>query len=166
VFPEARFIHVVRDGRDVAVSILAAGDSWAPQWKESSAASVQQAAWTWRRALERLATIAPSLGDRMLEVRFEELHTDPVASYRRVFDFAGVPYDDDLLDRVREANDFDANYQPNEAGFRRGGRVGDWTTRFSIADCLAFQLAAGGLLVELGYETDDRWVERLKDAAT
>ena len=166
VFPEARFIHVVRDGRDVAVSLLAAGDSWAPQWKESSAASVQQAASTWRRALERAAVVAPALDDRLLEVRYEDLHADPVSGYRRLFDFAEVPYDEDLLERVRTANDFPSNYTPNERGFRRGGRVGDWTDRFSPADCLAFQLAAGELLIELGYEADDRWVERLADRST
>jgi hypothetical protein len=162
VFPEARFVHVVRDGRDVTVSLLAAGASWAPHWKESSAGSVRQAAATWQRSVTQVAAAAGTLGDRYLEVRYEDLHADPASSYRRLFDFGGMPYDDGLLERVRQATDFDANFVANEAGFRRAGRTGDWRTRFSTADCLAFQLEAGPLLNELGYEPDDRWVERLE----
>ena len=127
--------------------------------------SVRQAASTWRRAVGQAAAAASSLGDRLLEIRYEDLHDDPRVTYRRLFEFGGMPYDDELLGRVERATDFGANFQPNEAGFRRGGRVGDWRTRFTAADCLAFQLEAGSLLVELGYESDDRWVERLAPAA-
>jgi hypothetical protein len=161
VFPEARFVHVLRDGRDVAVSLLAAGASWAPHWTQSAAGSIQQAASTWRLAVEQAVAAKPLLGDKLLEVRYEDLHRDPASTCRRLFEFAEIPYDDDLVEGVMRATDFQTNFVPNEAGFRRGGRIGDWKTSFDAADCLAFQLEAGALLIALGYEADDRWVERL-----
>lgn len=165
VFPEARFVHVLRDGRDVCVSLLAAAASWAPQWRQDLAGSVVQAAKTWKWAVIRAREAACALGERLFEVRYEELHADPYASYRALFDFCRMPYDDALLSDIAGRTDFGSDHVtrvyglPDERGFLRGGRVGDWRTRFSVEDCLAFQLAAGDQLLATGYEADDQWVE-------
>jgi hypothetical protein len=163
VFPEARFVHVIRDGRDVAVSLVAAGDSWAPHWKERSG-SIRQAAEVWRRAIAQATKVSDDLGARVLEVRYEDLHRDPQGSIRRLFDFAEIPHDGDGISRIVDATDFFSQFVPDESGFRRGGRMGDWTTRFTPEDALHFQLMAGSTLIELGYEADDQWIERLAAA--
>lgn len=157
VFPEARFIHVLRDGRDVSVSVRAAAQSWVRHWRQTFGQSVRTSARAWRDAVQRAHEEALQLGDRFLEIRYEELHTDPHSVYRRLFDFCDIPYDDTLLADIFRATDFERNFVADESGFRRGGRTGDWRTRFSLWDAWTFHRQAGRTLLSLGYETHRRW---------
>jgi protein-tyrosine sulfotransferase len=157
LFPRSRFIHVLRDGRDVSVSVRAAARSWVPQWREAFGRSVLTSARAWSHAVRRARKLGADLGDQFLEVRFEEIKREPFASYRRLFDFCGISYDEPLLQQIHEQTDFATNYRSNEEGFRRGGRVGDWRTHFNILDAVQFNLAAGDTLIETGYEENRRW---------
>jgi hypothetical protein len=159
LFPTARFVHVVRDGRDVAVSVRAASRSWAPDWRGDVARSVWTSAADWRNSLAAVRAATPAVADRLLEVRYEDAIADPYAVYRRLYEFAGIPYGDALLERVFDATDFERNFRPDEGQFRRAGRVGDWRTRFTTRDRIEFARAAGTTLVDLGYEDHPfRWV--------
>jgi hypothetical protein len=156
VFPEARFVHVLRDGRDVAVSVNAATRSWAPQWKQSFGNSVAQIARTWRKAVLTAAQAARSLGDRYLEVRYEQLRREPVAGARELYGFCGIPCDEEQLARI--VADAALERRPRGEGeFRRFGRVGEWRTRLSLADRAIFDLAAGDALIATGYEQRRWW---------
>lgn len=159
VFPDCRFVIVVRDGRDVCVSRRAAERTWATTWRVlPGTGEVARTARRWRREVRAAREAARSLGDRVLEVRYEELHSDPVAAYRRLFDFAGIPYDDGLLAAIHEKTDFDLSGRAQDrTGFYRGGRVGDWRRSFNIVDGIVFNLLAGDALVELGYEPGRWW---------
>lgn len=97
-FPGARFIHLVRDGRDLAFKrhltdiadhrlarrILAReGATTAPHHL--------QAAKSWAFQVERFVEFAASLpDDRLLTIRYEELVIDPLGSVVRIADFLGV----------------------------------------------------------------------------
>jgi len=109
-FPEARFVHPVRDGRDVAASLLERGwlseerggeddDAGLPYgpgvrfWVEREraeefgrAGDARRAAWAWRRYVEA----ARSIPDRTLELRYEELAALPDAAAARLAPFLGV----------------------------------------------------------------------------
>ncbi|MGH3110133.1 MAG: sulfotransferase, partial [Gaiellaceae bacterium] len=97
-FPEARIVHIVRDGRDVAASLLekpwlrpaqeraddagVAYGSYARFWVEPErrdeferVSDARRAAWAWRRYV----TAARSTSARPLEVRYEELAANPAA---------------------------------------------------------------------------------------
>ena len=165
VLPEARFVHVLRDGRDVAVSVRAAAQSWVPAWRSSFGRSVRQSAHAWKHAGQRARGASKTLGARLLEIRFEDLKHDPYTSYARLFTFAGMPYDADLLDQVFEATDFDRNYRPRDSGFRRKGIVGDWMTGLSLMDRIFFHQAAYDWLVETGYESSPWWILRRRSTA-
>jgi hypothetical protein len=156
LFPDARFVHVLRDGRDVVVSALAAHRSWAPTWPRSTLRATRQ--WVANALAATHGRAARP--DQFLEIRYEDLHADPVAGYRVLYDFCGLQYDDDLLAEVVDHNDFARQYAGGEDRFRRGARVGDWRTRFSRADVAQFFVAGGRSLVRLGYEPDHRWVIR------
>ena len=54
IFPEARVIHCLRDGRDVAVSIQAAARSWAPQWRDRMGRNTFAAARSWRKVVDQV----------------------------------------------------------------------------------------------------------------
>ena len=97
------------------------------------------------------------LKDRFLEVRYESLRTEPFSNYRRIFDFCDIPYDDDILQAIFKKTDFDKNYNPNELGFRRGGRIGDWRLHFNLIDAWSYNYLAGDTLIELGYEESRFW---------
>ncbi len=157
IFPNAKFIHVIRDGRDVTVSVLAATKSWMPNWKKTFGASISTSAHSWNHAVKRAKRDGQKFGSRFMEIRYEKLHQDPFFGYRGLFDFSGIPYDDEILNYVYEKTDFSRNYKMNEVGFRRGGRIGDWRSRFNIADAWNFNRIAGETLASLGYVTSSSW---------
>jgi hypothetical protein len=155
VYPEARFVHVLRDGRDVVVSMRAASTSWATSWERER--TVDGASRIWWEAVRRARHVGAQLPGRFLEVRFEALKSDPFGSYRRLFDFCSIPYDDGFLERVHRETAFEHRSSGGEDRFRRSGRVGEWRERFTHRDALAFARATGTALQETGYEQDRFW---------
>lgn len=157
IFPGARFIHVLRDGRDVWVSTRAAKRSWAREWRGRRRFTLPGTAHLWQRAVLQVADDRQALGDRLLEMRFEEIKRDPLSEIRRIFEFCRIPCDDDALKRIHEETDFDRRHRPDEAAFLRGGRVGDWRTHLNLIDGLIFNTVAGRALVAAGYERNRLW---------
>jgi len=160
ILPEARFVHVLRDGRDVVVSVRAAAQSWVPAWRSTFGRSILRSAQAWKTAVVRARSDGRVLGDRFLEIRFEDIKRDPYASYARLFTFAGIPFEPAMADGVFQATDFDANFKPREGGFRRKGIVGDWHARLGLVDRWLFHLAAYDTLRETGYEQTPWWILR------
>ncbi len=83
--PDARFIHIVRDGRDVVASIFS------QPWNTGSIdRRFRHALDLWSTTLRKgLAREGRTPADQRLEVRFEDLATDPAGVIERVFGFAG-----------------------------------------------------------------------------
>lgn len=157
VLPGCRFIHVLRDGRDVGVSVRAATRSWVPAWRETFGKSIRASARFWCNAVDVARRHGALVGERFLEVRYEDLRGDPETSVRRLFAFAGIPLDEERLERILEKTDFDRNFKPDPDGFRRKGQVGDWLTELGLRDRYAFHRIAFGTLEKLGYESDRLW---------
>lgn len=164
VFPDARFVHVVRDGRDVCVSRRAARRTWASDWKrEPRGREVTRTARTWRRDVVAGRQSTARLGTSVLEIRYESLWADPIGQTRSLFNFVGLPIAAGEVERAVTATDFVASGRAaDRTGFYRGARVGDWRSSFNVFDGLAFNAAAGDALIELGYETDRRWLAPLR----
>ena len=158
IFPEALLVHILRDGRDVAVSMRAAAKSWAPGWRSGFARNVITCARTWRWGIHNVTKHRVLFGDNFLEIRYEELRADPQQGYRRLFDFANIPYDEAILKAIFVGTDFEHNYTPAEGGFRRGGRTGDWRRQMNLVQALAFNVVAGDVLIKTGYEDNRFWL--------
>jgi sulfotransferase family protein len=156
VFPDAKFVNVVRDGRDVAVSVDAAR-SWAPGSIGRRASSVSQVAKRWRDALETSAKVAAHLGPRFFEVTYEQMKAEPLATATALFRFCGIDANEEQVAAALKATEFDKNYEGGDDRFRRAGRVGDWRRTFSLLDRLAFERASGGMLRTRGYERSRWW---------
>ncbi len=89
--PEARFIHLIRDGRDVAASIR---DLWFAPSRELGALAL----W-WRETIEAARRQASDLpAGTYLEVRYEELVAHPAAELQRICAFADLPFEPEMLD--------------------------------------------------------------------
>ena len=158
ILPEARFVHVIRDGRDVAVSVVAARSSWSGMEQRSPHATVQEVAGLWAKAMGRREAARALVGEALLEVRYEDVSSDPANACRRLFAHCDMPHDDDLVTRVVEATDFGGKDRPHgENRPLRAGQVGQWRERFGLRDGLSFERRAGPALEETGYEPDRRW---------
>ena len=89
VFPEARFIHLIRDGRDVALSYL---DT------DFGASSLPEAAVQWRRFVRKGRRSGARVGaHRYQEVRYEDLVADPDTVLRSLCEFIDLPFDPSML---------------------------------------------------------------------
>jgi hypothetical protein len=85
-FPNAKFIHIIRDPRDRAASAKTA-------WNANLFLSAEQ----WRRKMDRSRAIGKSLGDDYAEIRYEDLIADPEKEVSRLCAFLGVPFNSNLL---------------------------------------------------------------------
>ena len=160
-FPQAKFVHIIRDGRDVAVSMNAARDeigypmggpmrTLGQRWSKHVRASRQASKWP----------------DSYHELRYEELLAKPEAELKRVYEFCGLPAGDDLVSSVVEANRIDklrksrtmpaTGVKAPEGHFRKG-EAGGWKSAMTAMDRRAFARTANSLLLELGYVKDPEW---------
>src|SRR3954453_16503643 len=153
LFPDARFVHVIRDGRDLALSMRRASETWDPTMGVGLPMELRAEAW--RRQVEGIRTHRDQLGDRYLEIRYEDMRADPIAATRTLFDFSEIPYDDRLLDEVRATTELSSYDETSrESGFRGGGSKRGWRDSFTRREARSFDRVAGELLSDLGYERD------------
>ena len=159
-WPEAHFIHIIRDGRDVAASLR--GLPFAP-----GDGSIEASAAAWRDGIARARRSGAAL-PHYLEVRYERLVTEPEATLREVCEFIELEFDPAMLNaheraaaRMREMAVVDA------AAREDGGlpdslaqvvrppdpnRIGLWRDALGGAEVARFGSVAGGTLRALGYE--------------
>ncbi|HET9733594.1 MAG TPA: sulfotransferase [Acidimicrobiales bacterium] len=155
IFPEARFVHLLRDGRDVAASLVAAHEGWAHDWAPGN---VADAARCWKDHVG-WARDGRRTGLPFLEVRYEDLLASPVESLLALFDFLGVDGDAEVATAMIEEHAFarDKERGTEPPGFHRSGTVGSWVDHWTAFQRASFDRTAGRLLLEVGYETDPSW---------
>ncbi|MDP6041716.1 MAG: sulfotransferase [Candidatus Latescibacteria bacterium] len=89
-FPDAQFLHIVRDGRDMAIDIA---DS--PQMRPYS---LYSGATVWRRYVKAIRESASRLNpSQFFEVKYEDMCADPEAELKKVCAFLGEDYDSVML---------------------------------------------------------------------
>ena len=147
LFPEAVFVHIVRDGRDVAMSLVER--HWGPETLEEGAAY-------WAIRVREGRTSGRVLGpDRYREVRYEDLLAWPEGVLRELSPFVGLDfrqemlsYEDHALDNVPPDERFFHEHlsEPPTAGLR------DWRRALNSEDLETFEAIAGAELSDFGYE--------------
>ncbi len=146
-WPEARIINLIRDGRDVFLSMknrpLHSHDSEAhPGWTEDP---VSRGALWWELSVQLGRKAGKSLGPRLYyEVRYESLVNHPTEACARLCDFLEVPQSDAML-RFYESGKTKKASRPLIPGLR------DWRSQMSAEDIERFESAAGKMLDDLGY---------------
>ena len=154
IFPDCQFINIYRDGRDVALSILAAG--FGPQ-------NLYTAARQWRHFVKTARAAGAALpSGTYLDVCYEDLLTAPEKTMREVLAFLGEPFNSSVL----KPNFLERDErrlvigQPKRAYASRteivANNLGKWKTQMSDDERLLFESVAGDLLTELGYETEGK----------
>lgn len=133
IWPDARFIHIVRDPRDVAHSCIRMG--WAGNvWTGARRWVAAERLWD-----ELLETIPAA---RRIDVRYEELIRSTEAVLTRVCQFIGIPYDPRMLD------------YPSRTTYEHPDRslTEQWRTTFSERELRLVEARTGPLLTARGYE--------------
>ncbi len=164
LFPDARYVHLIRDGRDAALSFLSVPAGLMTEgWGYPRDA--QGFACQWATEVAAARALGLRVGpERYLELRYEVLVADPETALREVCVFAGLAYDPGMLDYVgrtdsaRKAHQQRLN-EPPRAGVR------DWRSEMSEDDLRGFEQVAGALLGELGYEVATRGRARVRLAS-
>lgn len=94
MFPDARYVHILRDGRDVALSYVKAG----------LYGDLEDAAGRWRQSVRAARRHGARVGPgRFHEVRYEDLVAEPVATLGPLCSFLGLSYKDTMLDFWKSA---------------------------------------------------------------
>ena len=149
-FPGALYVHLVRDGRDAALSFVAMTRK--ARLNPARPRSVPGFAVQWRREVEGARRFgAEAAAGRYLEVRYEDLVADPEAVTRRICTFLGLDFEPAMLDYHRSPpaatlQDHPRLAEPPKLASRR------WRERMPPAQTEVFEAIAGELLAELGYE--------------
>ncbi|MEW6323750.1 MAG: sulfotransferase [Nitrospirota bacterium] len=163
--PEVRFIHLIRDGRDVALSFQ--GLWFGPK-------SIEQAASQWVTTIREARRQAQHL-QHYVEIKYEDLIARTPDTLRRICEFIELPWNASMLNYHERAGERLKELQRDivaPAGERvvRGeertaihrltasqpdeSRINRWKTEMGSADQTSFEAIARTMLRELGYDVE------------
>jgi hypothetical protein len=164
LFPAALYVHLIRDGRDAALSFLSVPSGiMTAGWGHPRDASGFACQWATEVRAARALGRRVGAG-RYRELRYEALVAGAETELRGVCRFAGLEYDDRMLGYVGRT---DSARKEHQQRLNEPPRVGvrDWRVEMSAADRAAFEAVAGDLLDELGYDVETRGHDGLRLAA-
>lgn len=154
VWPNAHFIHIVRDGRDLAASHLKTVPDWGYK-------TITQAAEGWLEVVARPHTVAPA--GRYLEIRYEDLVSDPRVTIGKMLDHLQLPWDDAVLHHADLEHSLFAKPWGHPAAVATGqplnqGSIARYREDLTPEEIDAFEGIAAFELNRLGYPLAKRLV--------
>jgi len=161
-YPEAKFIHVVRDGRDVMCSLRNHPKQRVVHGKIEPVHTVNPPAKSAARWLEdTMRGLAFKDHPRCIEVRYESLVNDPEAVIRRVCSFIGEDYEPAMLVPAEATSERAGQNLNNETASApiSSKSVGRWQQDLSRQEREVFIDIAGELLIALGYAKNHSWID-------
>ena len=162
IFPKSRFVHMIRDGRDVACSLRTF-----PRYKIVDGERVEL---NTRKPLDPcikrwINDVSEGMkwrGDpRYHEVKYESLVEDGKLTVRGILEFIGEPWDENVLQYYKVQSESRENTKivqnPGATQPIYSSAYGRWRREFSEEDKELFKGLAGDLLIELEYENSSEW---------
>lgn len=154
MFPEAFFLHILRDGRRVVNSMVhfsdrATEDGPAPAWLDFT-----QACRAWRHYTEIATDFAARNPTRCLTVVNEELVAEPVEGFRKILQFLRAPYEEGPANYFRANrinSSFGAGSQEQAVKQRPSAPWREWSSK----ERLTFYWEAGPTLIKAGFATKE-----------
>lgn len=141
-FPDAKFIHVIRDGRDVALSMFV-------RRHDFRIYNCYLAAKYWQQCVDAGRAQGAILGaENYAEIRYEELVVDARSTIRSLCDFLREEYTDALL---RYAKPKEGGKTPLLKGNIKGDNFEKWRTEMTSHQIRMFEGGAGSTLRDCGY---------------
>jgi len=146
MFPDALYVHVIRDGRAVASSTLRMpwwSDThiwWlgktAAQWAADGGEPIELAALYWDRTVKEIRRVRETVGKRYKEVRYERLVEDTAGTLDEILSFCGLR-ESPVVRRLIPVSLPDMNTK--------------WREHLTISQQNVLETSIGPLLAELGY---------------
>lgn len=178
LLPEAKIIHLVRDGRDVLTS---GTFDWLLKDAEGTdrhefyfrpipgmrlerffdAKVIKKWAGNWNETIDIFNEEPPSH-----RITYEEMKDDMAEALKKLFIAIGVESNNEIADKCEEESTFERMSgrppgQEEPTAKARKGIVGDWRNYFTLADGELFDALAGEQLMAMGYEADSNWTKAL-----
>ena len=161
LFPDAKFIHVLRDGRDCMVSgwfhNLRVNPEETRRRYAALADFIPVVANSWKMHADRGMRFQAAHPDRCVTVRYEDIVVNPRQAMRAVFRFLAVDASFGVVRRCVDAASFETmsgGRQPgveDRTSFLRQGMPGNWRHHLTPADNHAFLAIAGDVMARVGY---------------
>jgi hypothetical protein len=160
-FPSAKFLHIVRDGRDCAVSGWFHNLRVSPDWTRETFAAMDEyvvaLAEEWAANVGAGSAFGDAHPERYLAVRYEDLAADGATVLTGALDFLSAESDAGTVATCLGAGSFEAltggrtRGKEDRASFFRKGVPGDWRNHFTTETSCRFEEKAGEWLARFGY---------------
>jgi len=149
-FPDALFVHIIRDARDLALSLDKRGWSRPLPWQKEKGLLAAGLYWEW--IVRKARKFGAMLGPQYQEVRYEDLVQTPAPSLAKLGQFLGCDLD---YERIRQ-NSIGSVKKPLTSfkeDLQQGtfSPVGRFKDKFPLDQLLQFERLVGNYLQELGY---------------
>lgn len=146
LYPDAQFIYLLRDGRDVALSYIDAG--WGHRCYEGEA-------FEWTAAVRAARAFAKTVSsEKWLEIRYEDMVRTPEPVVRRLCAFLGEAFEPAMMDFASRADlvpKRERGIHPRVSGAVDAGRAGAWQSRLSAGELFVLESCLGKDLRNDGY---------------
>jgi LPS sulfotransferase NodH len=148
--PEALFVHIIRDGRDIALS-LNKMDGFKPFPWDRKSRSIRETAVYWEWMVRTGQNYGSQIPDDYIEIHYEDLVSDPRRTLARLAQFLDHDLD---YDRIRNAglgrlSKSNSSFREEEA--QKATPVNRWKERLSREEVAALEGLVGPCLQQLGY---------------
>jgi len=154
LWPEAKLVHIIRDPRDVCLSMLdwSGGERTAGQFGTWQLDRAVSSALYWRYSVAMGRETGVALGAQVyFETRYEDLITSTEAELGGLCEFLGIPFDGAMQNYhvgrawPKPGRSSKAQWLPPTPGLR------DWATQLAAHHIAAIEVAVGELLGDFGY---------------
>ena len=151
--PNALFVHIIRDGRDIALSLQKMGGFTPLPWDRGQTDSLVATALYWEWMVHQGRVHGSKFPADYIEIRYEDLITNPHETLSKLGGFLDHDLDYDRIQRAGLGRLSETNSSFREEGAKETiNPLGRWKERLANADIAAIEATVGGCLEENGYE--------------
>jgi hypothetical protein len=163
--PNALFVHIIRDGRDIALSLKKMGGFTPLPWDRGETNSLVATALYWQWMVRRGRAVARMFPENYIEIRYEDLINNPRETLARLGGFIAHDLDYDQIQRASLGRLSETNSSfREEGGKEKINPLGRWKERLSQASIAAIEGTVGACLEENGYQLSLPAAERSVNA--
>ncbi len=147
-FPDAKFVHILRDGRQVVNSMINSGfdTKWSNDFKF--------ACKTWARYVNELMEFGDKYPERIYILRMEKLLANPIEEMKSLSRYLNLEFEDEMTDLIVKKKRINSS-------FKGGTAKKEWQDSWTNRQCKQFDKMCGELLLDLGYVDQADWVDKL-----
>ena len=150
-FADARFVHIIRDPRDLALSLDKKG--WSRPLPGDKRNSLLAAAVYWEWIVRKGRSYGKQLGSNYMETRYEDLVRSPAPELARIGKFLGCDLDYERI-KARSVGSIKNPLTAFKEDLNQGSfsPVGRWKQKFPEEQLARFEALIGDYMRELGYQ--------------